>query len=111
MNHAHMACTAAAVSCAIVVATIASHLARLLQQKDGIKQLQNRLMAGLGRRTGEVRGTAIVSGQSPLHPCIASDVSHAQCVCGMYHEPPSLAREGSSQDAVKCCSKTKVLLA
>ncbi|CAL5223879.1 g6471 [Coccomyxa viridis] len=60
------------VSWAIVMASIVADLAELLQRKDGSKQVWNRLMAGMGRRTGEVRGTAIVSGAKStkgLHMC------------------------------------------
>ena len=74
-------CCAAAVSWAIVVASIVLDLAQLLRRKDGSKQVWNRLMAGLGRRTGEVRGTAIVSGDFLPHSCISSETVHMGGVC------------------------------
>ncbi len=77
VKHVHKAsCAAVAVSWAIVVASIVADLAELLQRKDGSKQVWNRLMAGMGRRTGEVRGTAIVSGDSLPHCCISSEIPH-----------------------------------
>ncbi len=79
-------CCAAAVSWAIVVAGIVLDLAQLLRRKDGSKQVWNRLMAGLGRRTGEVRGTAIVSGDFLPHSCIASETPHGRGVCWMCSE-------------------------
>jgi len=55
---------AAAVSWALVVSNIAWDAWQLAQQGE-YKKIQSQLIAALGWRTGEVRGTAIVSGESP----------------------------------------------
>lgn len=52
----------AAVSLAIVAASIAWDVLHLLQ-RGGYQQIKKRIIAALGWRSGEVRGTAIVSGE------------------------------------------------